>query len=161
MEHSHHQLCLIKTTSAHIVELMQWFPTHTALRLWGGPQFCFPFDRETFERDLCLQSHATYSMLNAQGSLIAFGQYYQRLGRCHLGRLGVAPGYRGLGVIQSLINSLAQKGLQEFNVKEASLFVFENNQSAIKAYQKANFKVTQYPDLMLMEDCVYMIKTPN
>ena len=156
-----HSFNLVAPTSDHLAILMRWFTSESELRQWGGPGFRYPFDQQSFESDLRMASLATFSLLNNEGQLVGFGQYYLRLGRCHLGRLAVSPDSRGLGIIQPLITALLNKGLIELEVTDASLFVFEDNQSAIKAYHKAGFRVTEYPDSMPMDDCLYMIKTPS
>lgn len=140
---------------------MKWFSCEREIRQWAGPEFRYPFIQQSFESDLKLDSLASYSLLNRQGLLIGFGQYYPWLGRCHLSRLVINPDSRGQGIIQLLLTSLLKKGLHDCGLTEASLFVFENNASAINAYLNAHFEVMEYPDAQLMEHCLYMVKIPN
>ncbi|MGB0495041.1 MAG: GNAT family N-acetyltransferase, partial [Kangiellaceae bacterium] len=92
------------------------------------------------------------------GNLLAFGQYYLRLGRCHLGRLVVNPELRGQGIAYHLINQLSEIGMSDLNTNSCSLFVFERNKNAIQAYAKLGFSVADYPEKMIMENCLYMVQ---
>ena len=58
---------------------MKWFSCEREIRQWAGPEFRYP-------------------LLNRQGLLIGFGQYYLRLERCHLSRLVINPDSRGQGI---------------------------------------------------------------
>ncbi len=57
---------------------------------------------------------------------------------CHLGFMYVKPQYRGRGVNNAILNSLKEWALER-NVPELRLNVYAENQSAIKAYEKAGF----------------------
>lgn len=149
---------LIKPQFEHIQLLMSWFTSEQELTHWGGPGFRFPFDQDTFCEDLKLDTLGSYGLLS-EGQLIAFGQFYNRLNRCHLGRLVVNSEFRGQGVASELIQRLCELGLEELNVKECSLFVIEDNKSAIRAYEKFGFKFTDYPEKLEFQNCLYMIKS--
>ena len=76
---------LSQPSDDHLVELMSWFTTENELKLWSGPNFRFPFDLHSFKDDLKLDTLASFSLLSAKSELLGFGQYYLRLGKCHLG----------------------------------------------------------------------------
>ena len=78
---------------------MSWFNSEPELREWAGPVFDYPFDAQSFTNDLKLDTLDSFSMLNQQGELLAFGQCYERVGRWHLGRLAVSPEHRGQGLV--------------------------------------------------------------
>lgn len=150
---------LIAPTSQHLLEIMTWFNSEQELRLWAGPSLAYPFDQTTFERDLNLDSLASFSLISRADDLLGFGQCYLRVDRCHLGRLVVSPKFRGKNVAASLIQLLINFGLQKFDAIESSLFVYSDNQAAIKAYLKCGFKFLDYPEKMPMDNCRYMVRS--
>jgi len=88
----------IKATETHAQQIMTWFPDEHSCRIWGGPAFRFPFRLETFLTDSKLADLPSYVLIREPAELCAFGQFYLRAGRCHLGRLAVAPTQRGRGL---------------------------------------------------------------
>lgn len=149
---------LTQPNKAHIKELMTWFNSESELREWSGPAFSYPFDQQSFTKDLKLDVLDSLSMLNQHGELLAFGQCYERVGRWHLGRLAVSPKHRRQGLVQRLIQHLASVGEQQRGLATNSLFVLEENQAAINAYNKCGFVMADYPETMPMENTYYMIR---
>ncbi|WP_159820072.1 GNAT family N-acetyltransferase [Colwellia sp. 20A7] len=145
-------------TDQQLVELMSWFSSEEQLTVWSGPNFSYPFDLKSFKRDLKLNMLSSFSMVSSEGDLLAFGQYYLRLGKCHLGRLVVNPHSRGKGVVASLIGQLSVLGKSDLNTQSCSLFVLDHNKSAIKAYTKLGFCITDYPEKIALENCLYMVQ---
>jgi ribosomal protein S18 acetylase RimI-like enzyme len=148
---------LVELSDIHLPQLMSWFENKAQLATWSGPNFRYPFTESTFKEDLNLTTHPSYSLLSRQGELLAFGQYYLRENRCHLGRLVVNPSKRVQGIVATLIAKLAAKGKEHLKVKTCSLFVFEDNTHAIRAYQRLGFKQSQYPFDMPLAGCIYMV----
>jgi len=142
----------------HYSELMSWFSTEEELNLWSGPNFTYPFDLTTFKRDLKGETLKSYSLITHEGDFLAFGQYYLRLERCHLGRLVVNPHFRGQGIAAYLIDKLSDLGKSALNTNSCSLFVLAQNVSAIKAYTKLGFTRVEYPQTMPLANCLYMVK---
>lgn len=126
--------------------------------MWGGPQFRYPVTQETFLADVKLSELKSYSLINEANELIAFGQYYLRVGRCHLGRLAVTPKQRAKGFGKLLIHKLMGMGCDELKVKESSLFVYELNTYAVEVYKRLGFELTPYPEYIPIEHCLYMVK---
>lgn len=149
---------LIKPQKKHLFEIMNWFSSEQELTNWSGPNFRYPYDISSFTEDLKLDSLSSFVYVSNQSELLAFGQYYQRLGKCHLGRLIVNPVFRGQGIASELMNHLCNLGLNELKVKQCSLFVLKHNNDAIKAYEKFGFSFTDYPDEILFDNCLYMVK---
>ncbi len=145
-------------TDQQLVELMSWFSSEEQLTVWSGPNFSYPFDLKSFKRDLKLNMLSSFSMVSSEDDLLAFGQYYLRLGKCHLGRLVVNPHFRGKGVVASLIGQLSVLGKSDLNTQSCSLFVLDHNKSAIKAYTKLGFCITDYPEKIALENCLYMVQ---
>tara|TARA_R110001632_G_scaffold143468_2_gene259519 strand:+ start:49516 stop:49977 length:462 start_codon:yes stop_codon:yes gene_type:complete len=148
---------LIAPSDKHIRQLMTWFEDEAQLAIWSGPDFRYPFDLSSFKYDLKLTSLQSFSGLSAQRELLAFGQYYLREGKCHLGRLVVNPEFRGQGFIAELIEKLSAVGRQELAVNACSLFVYNHNTSAITAYEKLGFVIENYPVEIPLDNFLYMV----
>lgn len=89
---------------------------------------------------------------------MAFGQYYLRLERFHLGRLVVNPNLRGQGIASNLTHQLSVLGESDLKTDSCSLFAPEHNKSAIQTYTKLGFSMTDYPEEISLENCIYMVK---
>ena len=154
-----------------LAQMSSWFKDEAEMRIWSGPQFRYPFDQVTFKADLSMERLASFCLKHSEPAtdvernlLVGFGQYYLRAGRCHLGRLVINPDCRGQNKAADLINLLAEKGCADLKVNELSLFVFEDNTRAKRAYEKLGFVEAEYPqpfvsEAVPMEGCVYMIKS--
>jgi len=149
---------LINPLEEHLMEMMSWFSSQKELSDWAGPGFRYPFEKFSFVEDLNLHKLNSFSLISEEGEFLAFGQYYLRLGKCHLGRLIVSPKYRGKGIANELLNRLSTDGLIDLQVLEISLFVLTHNEAAIKAYEKFGFVISEYPEEIQLENCIYMIK---
>ena len=143
---------------ARLPELMRWFPDAASVRVWGGPDFRHPFDEQTFREDTRVDSLQSWSLVAPDGSLGAFGQYYLRVGRCHLGRLVVAPSLRGSGVGRRLVQELCRVGGPTLGTTEYSLFVYDSNPVAIRLYRSLGFVEVPYPEPAGgLEGMLYMV----
>jgi len=142
----------------HFIELMTWFSNEAELSIWSGPNFSYPFNLSSFKRDLTLDSIKSLALLSNDGALLAFGQYYLRLEKCHLGRLVVNPNMRGQGIAAHLIQTLSDLGKSDLNTTSCSLFVLAHNKSAMQAYTKLGFSMADYPETIALKNCLYMVK---
>ena len=149
---------IAKPTQSDIQTIMSWFSNEEQVRQWGGPTIRYPYTLESLCEDIKLETLASYCLFSPTQQLLAFGQYYLRLGKCHLGRLVVNPSCRGGGIVSELIDHLCHIGAAELDADEYSLFVFQNNEPAIKAYQRNGFSLQDYPANIPMENCWYMTK---
>lgn len=131
---------------AQVTELMSWFTDAEALRTWGGPEFRFPWTAATFREDTRVDSIDSFALIAGSGSVAAFGQCYLRVGRCHFGRVGVAPSRRGQGLGTRLLRDMAAWGHGEFGPRELSLFVLKGNAEAHRLYVRLGFREVPYPD---------------
>jgi ribosomal protein S18 acetylase RimI-like enzyme len=137
---------LAAATTECIPQLMPWFTTASSCRVWGGPEFRFPFTVETFTADCRIGQLPSYTLTDPSGILCAFGQYYLRAHRCHLARLAVSPQMQGRGLGTHLVHRLAQQGTHALGVQELSLFVSTTNQRAEALYTRLGFRLSPYPD---------------
>ena len=142
---------------AQLPELMTWFPDAQSLRVWGGPEFRFPFTAASFREDAKIDGIDSLSLAADDGALAAFGQCYLRIERCHFGRVAVAPARRGEGLGTRLLREMADWGLSRFGPRELSLFVLKANDEARRLYERLGFRAVPYPDPALLPDAHYMI----
>lgn len=149
---------LIQPLENHLLEIMSWFSSEKELTDWSGPNFRYPYDISSFVEDLKLNTLSSFSLVSDEFEFLAFGQYYERLGKCHLGRLIVNPKFRGKGIASELMFNICELGLKDLKVKECSLFVLAHNKYAIQAYEKFGFSFVNYPDEISLENCLYMVK---
>jgi ribosomal protein S18 acetylase RimI-like enzyme len=122
------------------------FSDRAQLPRLGGPEFRFPFTPETFLADSKLTSLPSYALIREKTELCGFGQFYLRVGRCHLSRLAVAPAHRDRGLGTQLIEILLREGKKALGVTQGSLFVHVTNTSAIALYERLGFTRTPYPE---------------
>ena len=149
---------LSPVTDKQLIELMSWFSNQDELDIWSGPNFRFPLNLDTLKLDLKLNTLPSFFLLSEQAQLLAFGQYYLRLDKCHLARLVVNPKLRGQGVACHLITLLKNKGMADLQTHACSLFVLEQNHRAIKSYQKLGFSFANYPEQLSLKAVLYMVQ---
>jgi ribosomal protein S18 acetylase RimI-like enzyme len=144
--------------ASELRDLMSWFPDRASCVTWGGLQFRYPFTEHTFSEDAKVQELASWTMVSGDGTFCAFGQYYPRLGRCHLGRLAVAPTLRGRGIGSTLVRELTRRGVCDLGVDSCSLFVLPGNERAARLYRRLGFSAQPYPEPEPAFDaCIYMV----
>lgn len=155
--HPTHQL--IQARSEHVADMMSWFTSEEQAKGWGGPNVRFPFDRETFDEDVAWRELASFVMVAAsQDSMLAFGQFYDKLGRLHLARLAVAPALRGRGLGGELIRCLIEHGRLSMGPVECSLWVATHNTSAYRCYRKEGFADAARPEGEALEGARFMVR---
>lgn len=168
-------MSLIDPTEKQYLQIKTWFNSHQEIYTWGGPKMTYPMSDENFLNLLkaphlnsfCLMNESFInnnlikgSLQNANQEIVAFGQYYKRLGRHHLCRLAVSPDFRGQGFSKSLITQLLEQAAKIHPNTDASLFVFKGNIVAYNCYKSLGFVETKYPEALFpsnMQSCVYMV----
>jgi ribosomal protein S18 acetylase RimI-like enzyme len=150
---------LVVASEQHLLNVKTWFSSTAEIYTWGGPNMVYPMADDTFITLMRAAHLNSYSLVNSAQQIVAFGQFYLRLGRHHLGRLAVNPQYRGQGFAKPLIKQLLAKAAKQQNAQGASLFVFIDNHVALQCYQSLGFKRASYPEAMPgnMQNCHYMI----
>lgn len=139
-------MAIVKTSIADIEVLKGWFPDKESSTLWCGPNIRFPFTHESFFEDIRWGRMPTYSLIGDKGIFIGFGQYYEKLQRCHLARLVISPSQRSRGFGRKFVAQLMNIGMSDLNTSESSLFVYRSNVSAINCYKSLGFKKQQNPN---------------
>ncbi len=155
MPFSKYQLHRVSDDDLNIV--LSWFNNAREVFYWGGPDISYPMTLASFKQQSKFAKSHSY-VLKSGDQIVAFGQFYNRLGRCHLGRLVVAPDSRGQGVGAHLIAHLNDEGKRLLGLNTGSLFVLEDNQPALRLYEKLGYQKTQYPTEIPIKSCLYMVK---
>ncbi|RCU50324.1 N-acetyltransferase [Corallincola holothuriorum] len=138
-------------SATDLAELRSWFSALSDLRSWGGPEMGWARDEIDWLHKLQWPDAQSFAMLNSQ-RLLGFGQLRFSLGEkgggyCHLARLVVHPEARGRGFGMRLVTGLMALGEALWQPDYYSLFVFENNQTALSLYSKLGFQqVGHYVD---------------
>jgi ribosomal protein S18 acetylase RimI-like enzyme len=139
-------------------EVMGWFPDKESVMLWGSPYTRYPLREETFFEDIYWDRVESRIARGDNNELLAFGQFYPKLARCHLARLVVNPGFRRRGVGVNFIDRLMTHGGEHLNTTEFSLYVMTANKPAWHCYKTLGFHMEPYPhgDPHL-DNCVFMV----
>ena len=149
---------IITANREHAREIMSWFPDKESVFLWGSPYTRYPLTEETFFEDIYWTRINSVVALADDGQVVGFGQFYLKLGRCHLARLVINPEFRGRGLGAKFISKLMSHGADTLGSREFSLYVMTRNKPAIAVYKKLGFKLAEYPhDDPKLENCVFMI----
>lgn len=88
-----------------------------------------------------LRKQQYVSVLDGQGDLTGFAQYFPMLGVTRLG-IGMKPELCGQGRGRDFVSAIVKEGLHRAPGQEVDLEVLTWNNRAIRAYQKAGFTIT-------------------
>jgi ribosomal protein S18 acetylase RimI-like enzyme len=139
-------------------EIMRWFPDKESVVRWGSPYMSYPLKDDTFFGDIYWDRITSCVARTEDGHLLAFGQYYRKLGRCHLARLVINPEFRGQGLGEKFVGALMKQGGRMLGTDEFSLYVMTANRPAYNCYKNLGFDLAQPPeDDVRLEDVVFMV----
>jgi ribosomal protein S18 acetylase RimI-like enzyme len=142
----------------HAREIIDWFPDKESVIRWGSPHTRYPLREETFLEDIYWGRISSRVALTRDGGLLGFGQYYAKLGRCHLARLVINPEFRGQGLGEEFVEALMKFGALELDTNDFSLFVMTANRPAYNCYRRLGFVLADYPEGdAKLENCVFMV----
>jgi len=145
--------------AADIDELITWFPDAHSVDIWGGPNFRYPFNSETFHADCRWREFSSFCLRNSAKEFAAFGQLGSRYGRSHLARLVANPRMRGQGVGRRLMEMMIERASKEQDHPEIALFVYKDNEPAYRCYLATGFEVQEYPaGAPMPEKCLYLTR---
>lgn len=136
---------ILESKLSEIETLKQWFPNKESCYFWSGPGLKYPFSHESFLEDIRWEQIPSYSLLDKDGTLIGFGQYYEKANRCHLARLAISPIMRSRKIGKPFISQLMNIGMKNLGTNECSLFVIKHNERALNCYQSLGFINVSYP----------------
>lgn len=144
-------------TIEHAREIMGWFPDTRSVTRWGSPYTRYPLREETFFEDIYWSKINSRVAISDDGQLLGFGQFYLKLGRCHLARLVINPELRGQGLGEKFVGLLMKHGAEELDAPEFSLYVMSENKPAYNCYRRLGFTLAKWPDRdPQLENCVFM-----
>ena len=144
-------------TIEHAREIMGWFPDTQSVTRWGSPYTRYPLREETFFEDIYWSKINSMVAIGEDGQLLGFGQFYLKLGRCHLARLVINPEFRGQGLGEKFIAELMEYGAEQLDSQDFSLYVMSDNKVAYSCYRALGFELATYPDSdTKLENCVFM-----
>lgn len=146
---------LLACTNQDLIGVFRWFNSEKSVLYWAGPGVTYPLQVKRFKTESKFDKSHSY-VLKQGRQLLAFGQIYNRLDHCHLGRLVVSPTLRRGGVGQRLIEKLLEQGSRQLGLTKGSLFVLNDNKPAMRLYEKMDFVIDDYPETIPLENCLYM-----
>lgn len=151
---------LVAPDEADVGELMSWFPDARSIEVWGGTGFRYPFTHESFLADCRIEEMVSYCLRDPEGTMVAFGQVYDRHDRRHLARLITHPKMRRQGIGKRLIAMLIKAARLSCGNTEYSLFVYRDNEPAYCCYLEMGFVLQDYPeDAPMQGKCYFMTRT--
>ena len=128
--------------------LQSWVTNERTHALWSARHMPFPLAADAFEEKL-QQGRAQWNdeffvLTNEQHQPIGFAacSISSENHRAHIKYVIVDPCRRGLGLGTCMIKMLLDCLFESEMVHFATLSVFDSNQSAIRCYQKAGFRIT-------------------
>lgn len=142
-----------------LTALKSWFSSAKDMLLWGGASFKFGASTEEFLNALHKNGYYALSLYH-QSEFVGFGQYQLNKRYVHLGRLAIAPKFKGMGLSYSLVTSLIEEAMRNSThpIKQVSLYVYKANKVAHKVYTKMGFEVTAPPKgITAIPTCHFML----
>lgn len=125
-------------------EVARWFPDRRAAVLWAGPHVPDPVSAHWVAREFESRSRAHFVAVDDDGRALGVIGMRRRTGerRVHLIRIGVAPERRGEGLAVKLIDAMAALA-RAGGARRLTLNVYGANTPAVRAYQKAGFRLAE------------------
>lgn len=121
-------------------QVIEWTNSKGAdfLLQWAGKNLTFPLTLEQ------LQSLTTIYSIFYLGKFVGIIQKLNHENQnVHIGRFLLDPAMTGKGIGQQVLTQFCEKLFAENDINSISLKVFEDNISAVQAYQKANFEIIE------------------
>ena len=144
-----------RATDEDLRQVLTWFTTAEAARTWGGPNIQFPFELESLKATIDWKEADSYVFVGDQGIVIGFIQVLNKPDRKHLVRVAISPSMRGKGLGYDFIDGLLKDA--SYHGSTFTLFVYDDNASAIGLYKKLGFREVAPPDgVSKIGGCVFM-----
>ena len=126
--------------------LIDWMDTPELLQQWGGSGFTFPLTEEQLEKYINLKNVIPYKVVNKEdGNIIGHISLCNIDKRNNSARIGTVlvgdKDSRGKGIGEQMISEILEIAFEEFKFHRVDLVVYDFNESAIRCYEKAGFKI--------------------
>jgi RimJ/RimL family protein N-acetyltransferase len=135
-----------KFTAADIPQLIKWINAGSEEDMfrWSGITFTFPINKDQLslyagETDAEIYSIWTYDNLPCGHAALRKIDNDHRSAR--IGKLFIAPEYRGLGITPVILQKLLYHSFYVLNLNRVGLGVFADNERALSIYQKFGFHI--------------------
>ncbi|CAH0222225.1 GNAT family N-acetyltransferase [Stenotrophomonas lactitubi] len=139
---------------SHFAVIAGWLDSPEATQRWAGPGVPFPLPADAFAAALALSARPGWTLLDADGACVGFGQYWQMAsGSTHLGRIIVSPQARGRGLGRVLMTALCAEAVRRTDAVQLTLKVYRDNQAAVALYCDLGFVASEdasTPELLFM-----------
>jgi ribosomal-protein-alanine N-acetyltransferase len=158
---------LTAPTASDYLELASWIADAGQARRWAGPNLPYPFTADALEALLALPgiNVSSFSLVDAQGCLCGFGQFWQPLpaavsasaaieNSVHLGRIIISPHQRGRGLGRALMEQLITKAIEATAASAITLRVYRSNVAAATLYRQFGFVAV---DALSNEELLFMV----
>lgn len=136
---------LRKFTKRDIKPLFEWFQSEREVLQWAGAALSWPLQRREFIDLIKLHRGAAptrevWAVLR-DGDMAAHFQisYNRRLNTAGLGRIAIAPRFRGRSLAAGLMDLILDQAFSRAWVHRVDLMVYSHNDAAFLTYQRAGF----------------------
>jgi ribosomal protein S18 acetylase RimI-like enzyme len=136
--------------------VISWLRDADDCRRWAGPGVIYPPTVDSLVREISFTPDNSFS-LDDQDELVGFAQLLRKTKqRLHTSRIIVAPHRRGDGLGRNLCRALIERTI-ELGYPQISLYVYQDNQTAINLYQNLGFQERNKPrEDKPVKDTIYM-----
>ena len=129
----------------HFQELAGWFGSERDVVQWGGTGVRFPLDDEQLGAMLRLGEPAPPErrcwMAADAGDLVGHAQlaYDWRNGSARIGRVAIAPAFRGRGLAKPMLRLIMAEAFAIPAIERLELYAIAYNTPAIRIYESLGF----------------------
>ena len=140
---------LVPFTEQDIDRLVSWIETPEELFLWTANGFSFPLTREAVQK--LMREHTErgdrlfFKAVEAESGEVVghleFGALDRHNRSLRIGRVLVAPAFRGRGVATGMMRAALAFAFGDFGAHRVELGVFDTNTRARACYERVGFQV--------------------
>jgi ribosomal protein S18 acetylase RimI-like enzyme len=143
-----------RSTNVNLKVVMDWIGSEAEAIKWGGAGIRFPLVLNQLKQDINWGISESYSLFDHQ-RLLGFGQTSNSYNCLHFSRIIVNPMQRRNGVGTQLMVSLIKLAYDA--ERDCSLFVFQDNTTAINLYKRLHFDIAAFPvEITPTPNCLFM-----
>lgn len=133
-------------TDQDIDRLIGWFPTPESLFVWTATTFEHPLTREQVKRfvdESRQQGDRLFFKAVSEGEVfghIELGAIDHLNKSLRIGRVVIDPALRGRGLGAGMMRAAVEKSFRELGMHRVTLWVLDDNHSAIASYERVGFR---------------------